>query len=99
MRTPLLLLLPFLLALLASSSPLGLSRIRAMNVRPERGRMGKLQNWISRLFTWPNSFYDKPHYRYPYYDRKGRGLLLYGYGGRDLYRYSQFTPLEGYFRR
>ena len=26
-----------------------------------------------------------------------QGELLYGYGGRKLYQYSIFKPLEGYF--
>jgi hypothetical protein len=27
-----------------------------------------------------------------------QGYLLYGYGDKDLYEYSIFKPLEGYFR-
>ena len=61
--------------------------------------MGSMQRWLEGLFTWPNTFYDRPCFRYPYYDRTGRGMLLYGYGGQRLYRYSYFVPLEGYFRR
>jgi len=26
-----------------------------------------------------------------------QGQLVYGYGGKDLYEYSVFKPLEGYF--
>ena len=26
-----------------------------------------------------------------------QGELLYGYGGREVYQYSIFKPLEGYF--
>ncbi|XP_026678091.1 uncharacterized protein LOC103507309 [Diaphorina citri] len=44
----------------------------------------------------PNfQYYEKPKYRYPYYDENGRGKLLYGYGGPDLYQYKSFSPLEG----
>ena len=38
-----------------------------------------------------------PLHRYPYYDTSGAGFLLYGYGGRELYQYSDFTELEGYY--
>ena len=27
-----------------------------------------------------------------------QGYLLYGYGGKKLYEYSVFKPLEGYFK-
>lgn len=37
----------------------------------------------------------RPRYRYPYYDENGRGRLLYGYGGSDLYQYKSYSPLEG----
>jgi hypothetical protein len=40
-------------------------------------------------------FSCRPKYRYPYYDENGRGKLLYGYGGPDLYQYKSFSPLEG----
>lgn len=54
---------------------------------------------LSRLIggILPNSYYSRPKFRYPYYDTSGKGYLLYGYGGRDLYEYSVFKPLEGYF--
>eukprot|EP00092_Neocalanus_flemingeri_P015425 GFUD01016693.1.p1 GENE.GFUD01016693.1~~GFUD01016693.1.p1 ORF type:complete len:110 (-),score=32.36 GFUD01016693.1:135-464(-) len=45
----------------------------------------------------PNTWESKPKYRYPYYDQKGKGFLLYGYGGRKLYEYSEFDILEGYY--
>lgn len=45
----------------------------------------------------PNSYYSRPKFRYPYYDVSGKGYLLYGYGGKELYEYSVFKPLEGYF--
>ncbi|XP_055377453.1 uncharacterized protein LOC129609522 [Condylostylus longicornis] len=40
-------------------------------------------------------YFERPSYRYPYYDENGRGKLLYGYGGPDLYTYKAYTPLEG----
>ena len=45
----------------------------------------------------PNTWDSKPLYRYPYYDRNGDGYLLYGYGDKELYEYSEFNYLEGYF--
>jgi len=45
----------------------------------------------------PNSYYSRPKYRFPYYDHNGKGYLMYGYGGKELYEYSVFKPLEGYF--
>lgn len=56
---------------------------------------GGLSRWIGSML--PNSYYSKPKYRYPYYDRGGKGYLLYGYGEKDLYEYSVFKPLEGYY--
>lgn len=44
----------------------------------------------------PNfQYFERPRYRYPYYDENGRGKLLYGYGGSDLYQYKSYSPLEG----
>ncbi|XP_033207305.1 uncharacterized protein LOC117166941 [Belonocnema kinseyi] len=44
----------------------------------------------------PNfQYFERPRYRYPYYDENGRGRLLYGYGGSDLYQYKSYSPLEG----
>eukprot|EP00088_Acartia_fossae_P069136 TRINITY_DN8943_c0_g2_i1.p1 TRINITY_DN8943_c0_g2~~TRINITY_DN8943_c0_g2_i1.p1 ORF type:complete len:204 (-),score=50.03 TRINITY_DN8943_c0_g2_i1:25-636(-) len=45
----------------------------------------------------PNTYFSRPRFRYPYYDRNGKGYLLYGYGEKDLYEYSVFKPLEGYY--
>ena len=45
----------------------------------------------------PNTWQTIPNYRYPYYDSSGRGYLLYGYGKGDLYNYSEFEAMEGYF--
>ena len=76
------------------ANPLGRSKLRATHVPPEKRTFS-----LADLFIWPNSFYDIPRHRYPYYDKDGRGELVYGYGGRSLFRYSIFRPLEGYFRR
>ncbi|XP_060529503.1 uncharacterized protein LOC132703946 [Cylas formicarius] len=44
----------------------------------------------------PNfQYFERPKYRYPYYDENGNGKLLYGYGDDKLYQYKVFTPLEG----
>ncbi|KAL2716317.1 hypothetical protein V1478_013993 [Vespula squamosa] len=44
----------------------------------------------------PNfQYFERPKYRYPYYDENGKGKLLYGYGGSDLYEYRTYTILEG----
>ncbi|GLV40456.1 uncharacterized protein CBL_04256 [Carabus blaptoides fortunei] len=44
----------------------------------------------------PNfQYFERPKYRYPYYDENGVGRLMYGYGGPKLYQYKTFTPLEG----
>ncbi|XP_069681511.1 uncharacterized protein [Periplaneta americana] len=40
-------------------------------------------------------YFERPKYRYPYYDENGRGKLLYGYGGSELYQYKAYSPLEG----
>lgn len=47
----------------------------------------------------PFPYYQKPAYRYPYYDSSGKGHLYYGYGDEKLYTYNKFTPLEGIYRR
>ncbi|XP_017779697.1 PREDICTED: uncharacterized protein LOC108564984 [Nicrophorus vespilloides] len=44
----------------------------------------------------PNfQYFERPKYRYPYYDQNGVGRLLYGYGDDKLYQYKSFSPLEG----
>ena len=45
----------------------------------------------------PNTYQTIPSFRYPYYDVTGQGYLVYGYGGSDLYTYSEFEALEGYY--
>ncbi|CAG0880226.1 unnamed protein product [Darwinula stevensoni] len=42
--------------------------------------------------------YQKIEYRAPYYDKHGYGRILYGYGGRNVYKYTEFTPIEGFYR-
>ncbi|XP_050669425.1 uncharacterized protein LOC126968436 [Leptidea sinapis] len=44
----------------------------------------------------PNfQYFERPKYRFPYYDENGKGKLLYGYGGPELYQYKSYSPLEG----
>ena len=49
-----------------------------------------LQTVTNRL-----KLFFRPKYRYPYYDINGKGKLLYGYGGPELYQYKSYTPIEG----
>jgi hypothetical protein len=88
-----LLLLTLLSFTRAGPSPLGLSKTRANHVPPEADLRRNRHKWV-----WPNSFYDIPKYRYPYYNEHGIGKLLYGFGGKDLYKYSVFRPIDGYLR-
>ena len=78
---------------MCTSMPLGTSRLKASHINPKKNKFS-----FAKLFIWPNTYYDKPKHRYPYYDENGTGRLLYGYGGSTLYRYSVFRPLEGYFK-
>ena len=52
---------------------------------------------VSGEVKLPNTWDSVPNFRYPYYDGQGRGFLLYGYGGPQLYNYSEFDRMEGYF--
>lgn len=63
--------------------------------RPPSVRDPKLRK-VYELF-YP--YYQKPNYRYPFYDNSGNGELLYGYGGQKLFRYTVFKPVEGYLRK
>ncbi|XP_026316195.1 uncharacterized protein LOC113227473 [Hyposmocoma kahamanoa] len=46
----------------------------------------------------PNfQYFERPKYRYPYYDENGKGKLLYGYGGSELFQYKSYSPLEGIY--
>jgi hypothetical protein len=83
----------FLTVVQGAPRPLGLSKTRANHVPPEADLRRNRHKWV-----WPNSYYDIPKYRYPYYDEHGNGKLLYGFGGKDLYKYSVFKPIEGYLR-
>ena len=78
----------------SSAQPLGRSKTRATHVNLREDRPGF--DW-RKLFVIPNTYYDVPKHRYPYYDENGTGRLLYGYGGQNLYKYTVFKPLEGYF--
>jgi len=61
----------------------------------EQPRVSNLTRMLGGIL--PNTYFSKPRFRYPYYDRRGKGHLLYGYGEKDLYEYSVFKPLEGYY--
>lgn len=52
------------------------------------------QHCINRLYVY-HLCCHRPKYRYPYYDENGKGKLLYGYGGPELYQYKSYSPLEG----
>jgi len=58
---------------------------------------GLINYRINRSLTLVHDtlFFHRPKYRYPYYDENGRGKLLYGYGGQELYQYKAYSPLEG----
>ena len=60
----------------------------------EVGLMTLIKNGMKSL---PNTWESRPNHRYPYYDSKGKGYNLYGYGGRELYEYSEFDFLEGWY--
>ena len=60
----------------------------------EVGLLDLMKDGVNSL---PNTWESRPNYRYPYYDSKGKGYLLYGYGGRELYEYSEFETLEGWY--
>ncbi|XP_011503653.1 PREDICTED: uncharacterized protein LOC105366793 [Ceratosolen solmsi marchali] len=51
------------------------------------------------IFSQPRApnfpYFERPQYRYPYYDENGKGRLLYGYGGSHLYQYKIYNTLEG----
>ena len=90
-----------------SPVPLGKSKIQAHQTKSHDYNAQQTQNvnggFISSLLrkylpVIPNTYYDVPKHRYPYYDENGTGRLLYGYGGKKLYKYSVFKPLEGYFK-
>ncbi|XP_045125000.1 uncharacterized protein LOC123512623 [Portunus trituberculatus] len=54
---------------------------------------------LRKVYEFLYPYYQKPRYRYPFYDGEGNGELLYGYGGPRLFRYTVFKPVEGYLRR
>lgn len=91
------LLLMCVLIAVTMADPLGKSKYTAKHVHqnPNNNVLEKIQ----RALVWPNTYYDRPRHRHPYYNHDGTGKLLYGYGGPSLYHYTVFRPLEGYFRR
>ncbi|XP_037802852.1 uncharacterized protein LOC119597364 [Penaeus monodon] len=63
--------------------------------RPAEVRDPKLRKIYELIYP----YYQRPKYRYPFYDHQGKGELLYGYGGPQLFRYTVFKPVEGFLRR
>ena len=97
MNTSLLLVVVVALLIVGSlAQPLGRSKTKATHVKAAEEKPGF--DW-KKLFVIPNTYYDIPKHRYPYYDENGVGRTLYGYGGQNLYKYSVFKPLEGYFKK
>ncbi len=84
-----------LAALLAVSGPASASGVIGKSYE---GPYHAPEPTLLKPFLVPNTYFDRPRYRYPYYDTNGHGKLLYGYGGSKLYRYSIFRPIEGYFK-
>lgn len=65
--------------------------------RDARKKKTEAHGICTKLETLPFNFlfFSRPKYRYPYYDENGKGKLLYGYGGPELYQYKSYSPLEG----
>merc|ERR1712038_469110 len=84
-------LLAVALLVQADPVPVEKSRLRALHVPKEKFQWKK-------FLVLPNTYYDHPRNRYPYYDQRGVGKNVYGYGGQTLYKYDTFQPLEGFFR-
>lgn len=63
---------------------------------PNRDRDKSLERLLGLGVVLPYPYFQKPRYRFPVYDRNGRGSLFYGYGGREVYEYKSFTPIEGH---
>ncbi|XP_043224087.1 uncharacterized protein LOC122382599 [Amphibalanus amphitrite] len=103
--TWLLVLLVILVTLVPPSTPA--RRWRRFRIRVPRAmhalrRVGKESYSRERFLAIPQipyPYYQRPRYRYPFYDRYGHGKLLYGYGDGHLYTYTQFKPLDGYSKR
>jgi len=64
--------------------------------KPNRERDKSLERLLGLSVVLPYPYFQKPRYRYPVYDRSGRGSLFYGYGGPEVYKYQTFTPIEGH---
>lgn len=63
----------------------------ACNIFPNKAQYEKTSNGAVIVII----FVFRPRYRYPYYDENGKGKLLYGYGGPELYQYKTYSALEG----
>ncbi|CAG0898574.1 unnamed protein product [Cyprideis torosa] len=57
-------------------------------------RAQEVGNW---MVLWRQA--RRKNNRWPYYDKWGNGLLVYGTGKGELKRYKVYKPLEGYYRR
>ena len=60
----------------------------------QAGILDLIMNGVESL---PNTWKSRPNYRFPYYDKNGRGYPLYGYGDYELFEYSEFDWLEGWY--
>ena len=70
------------------------------DIRPPSVRMLMYAGCTSRVMYVLNSaFRFRPSFRYPYYSDRGDGVLLYGYGDKYLYTYTDFKTLHGYYKR
>ncbi|XP_037078017.1 uncharacterized protein LOC119099237 [Pollicipes pollicipes] len=101
------LLVVLVLVVLAVTATVGAARrkrFRSVMPRAMRAisRVGKGSHSRERFLAIPQvpyPYYQRPKYRYPFYDQHGNGHLLYGYGDKRLYSYTKFKPLEGYSKR
>ena len=58
----------------------------------------KFVNTLNYILSFSLILSYRPNYRFPFYDHKGNGELLYGYGQQKLFPYTVFRPVEGYLR-
>ncbi|XP_021968282.1 uncharacterized protein LOC110863314 [Folsomia candida] len=77
----------------ASSGPLPDERTAHLS-RPNRPE--GLERFLGLGVVLPYPYFQKPQYRFPVYDREGRGYLAYGYGGKETFRYTKFDQSEGH---
>ncbi|CAG7824743.1 unnamed protein product [Allacma fusca] len=51
--------------------------------KPNLDRDKSMERLLGLGVIYPYPYFQKPRYRFPVYDRNGRGSLFYGYGGRE----------------